>query len=216
MTGQPDGMDPSSLSLPDSIAAILAPLLANPVMTLGFAVVFVGLALLFGPLTRRRRTPVAAPGAPPRFETRPVLNAAERRLHREIERLMPAHFHPQARLLSQVSLAEFLYAPLKSDHQTIFASRIDMLIVNGGFQPLCAIEYQGAGHHGTTPQTRARTRTRDYNKRRALRLAGVPLVEIPADYDSATLAALLGDVTGRRPPPPAKAAPRRPDLPARV
>ena len=209
-------MNPSHPSLSDSVAAMFAPLFGNPAMTLGFVVVFLGLALLFAPLTRRRHSQRVATAAPARFETRPVLNAAERRLHREIERLIPEHFHPQARLLSQVSVAEFVYAPLRSDFLTFHASRVDMLIVNGGFQPLCAIEYQGAGHHGASPQTRAKARTRDYNKRRALRLAGVPLVEIPADYDAARLAALLGDVTGRRPPAPATVAPRRPDLPARV
>jgi hypothetical protein len=139
----------------------------------------------------------ADPEAPP-FKAYPVLNAAERRLHVELERLLPDHFHPRARLLAQVSLSEFVFARDKSDFLPISSSRVDYLIVDSGFQPICAIEYQGAGHHGPTRHDQSRTRQRDFDKRRALRMAGVPLVEIPDRYDLALLRERLGDVTGRR------------------
>lgn len=209
-------MDIASHPLIESGQALLASALDTPASTLGMIAVFVGLALLFGPMTRRRgprRGDSADAAAVAAFQMRPVLNASERRLHRDIERLLPQHFHPRARLLSQVSIAEFVYAPDKEDFRTIAASRVDMLIVDPGFQPLCAIEYQGAGHYGADPQARARTRTRDWAKRKALRIAGVPLVEIPAEYDAALLADRLGDVTGRRPAPPPQRA-HRADLQA--
>ena len=166
----------------------------------GVLIVVFGLVLLAVSSLRRRppRRPVTE-DTPGQFETRPVLNASERRLHAEIERLMPQHFHHRARLLSQVAVAEFIYAPEKRDFWTIGAKRVDMLIVDGNFQPLCAIEYQGAGHYGSNAHSRAKARSRDWAKRRALRIAGVPLVEIPAEYDARLLGALLGDVTGRRP-----------------
>lgn len=201
----------------ESALAPLASALETPAATLGTITILVGLALLFGPMTRRRgRRRSAAPDAPAvaAFQLRPVLNASERRLHRDIERLLPQHFHPSARLLSQVAIAEFVYAPEKSDFRTIAASRVDMLIVDSGFQPLCAIEYQGAGHYGADTQARAKTRTRDWAKRKALRIAGVPLVEIPAEYDAALLADRLGDVTGRRPVPPGPRRAPRADLQA--
>lgn len=143
----------------------------------------------------------------PPFRAYPVLNAAERRLQSEIERVLPDVFHPRARLLAQVSLPEFVYAKTKSDFHTISGSRVDYLIVDSSFRPICAIEYQGAGHNGPTAHSRARTRTRDFNKRRALRMAGVPLVEIPEQYDTALVRDRLSDVTGRRDMP--DAAPRR-------
>lgn len=160
----------------------------------------------------RRRDP-DAPGAAeaPLYQMRPVLNAAERRLQREIERVMPAHFHARARLLAQVSLSEFIYAPAKADYLAISAQRVDFLIVDQGFRPICAIEYQGAGHFGPSQHSRNRTRSRDFSKRRALRVAGVPLVEIPEAYDTSLLSARLGDVTGRHDLPEPARPPRRAD-----
>lgn len=152
-------------------------------------------AVAYRPGTEGATPPVSAP----RYTARPILNASERRLHAQLERLLPQHFHPDARLLAQVSLAEFIYAPDRDDFLPISAQRVDFLIVDRGFAPLCAIEYQGAGHHGADPHSQARTRTRDFIKRTALRTAGVPLIEIPDRYDMALLRARLGDVTGRRP-----------------
>lgn len=150
------------------------------------------------------------PGA---FQARAVHNSAERALHHELEALMPQHFPARTRLLSQVSLDEILYTDSKRDWYTISGKRVDFLIVDAGFQPLCAIEYQGAGHHGQDRDSARDARHRDWQKRRALRLADVPLVEVPARYDRRMLAALLNDVTGRRPSPaPSPGAPRQATL----
>ncbi len=150
------------------------------------------------------------PGA---FQARAVHNSAERALHHELETLLPQHFPARTRLLSQVSLDEILYTDSRRDWYTISGKRVDFLIVDAGFQPLCAIEYQGAGHHGPDRDSARNARHRDWQKRRALRLADVPLIEVPARYDRRMLAALLGDVTGRRPTPtPSPDAPRQATL----
>lgn len=151
--------------------------------------------------------------SPGSFKARAVLNSAERSLHREIEQLLPAIFPAKARLLSQVSMVEFLYAPGRDDTRSILAKRVDFLIVDAGFQPLCAIEYQGDGHYGADAEAQRDAKRRDWQKRRALRLGNVPLVEIPARWDRQMVAGALGDITGRR---PQNNADRRPDLPASV
>ncbi len=190
----------------------------------GLLLVAVGLLLLLATLGKRRRrqrsTPTRRRGlrdrlqalfarpampvtedTPGLFSARAVLNAAERSLHRDIESLMPQIFPARARLLSQVSMAEFLYAPNQRDWWTISGKRVDFLIVGSDFQPICAIEYQGAGHHGPDRDSARDARRRDWEKRRALRLGNVPLIEVPAQYDRRLLIDRLGDVTGRRPMP---------------
>ncbi|MFN4102391.1 MAG: DUF2726 domain-containing protein, partial [Pararhodobacter sp.] len=134
-----------------------------------------------------------------RFEARAVHNASERALHREIEALLPRVFPPRARLLSQVSLDEILSTESKRDWQSIFGKRVDFLVVDAAFQPICAIEYQGEGHFGQGSDAARDARRRDWEKRRALRLGNVPLVEVPARWQRPELIALLSDVTGRRP-----------------
>ena len=160
---------------------------------------FLLLPVLLHLLLRQRGRRVRNEASPGRFEARAVLNTSERRLHQEIERLLPRLFPPRARLLAQVSMAEFLYTPDRQDFWTIGASRVDFLVVDADFRPICAIEYQGAGHYGATHQARHQAQARDWKKRRALRLAGVPLIEVPDRYDHRQLQDLLRDVTGRRP-----------------
>lgn len=151
----------------------------------------------------RRPPPEGLEGSatPEPYRAFPVLNASERRLMVELERVLHDHFHTRCRVLAQVSLPEFVYAEAKADYFAISGQRVDFLVVDAGFRPVCAIEYQGAGHYGATAHSRARTRTRDFAKRKALRMAGVPLVEIPDRYDTALLRDRLGDVTGRRAEP---------------
>ena len=149
--------------------------------------------------------------SPGSFKPYAVLNNAERALHREIESLLPQIFPDRFRLLSQVSMAEFLYAEDQDDRYSILAKRVDYLIVDAGFQPVCVIEYQGEGHSGADADAARDARRRDWQKRRALRLGNIPLVEIPARWDRRMVAERLGDVTGRR---PQNNADSRPDLPA--
>lgn len=181
----------------DSLAALPAPFLQ-----IGLALGAVLLAALFfvagrGPRWRRRKANASDGEAPPPYRAYPVLNAAERRLIADLERILPDHFHSRCRILAQVALPEFVHAATRADFFPISRMRVDLLVVDQGFRPVCAIEYQGAGHYGANAATRGRTRVRDFTKRKALRIAGVPLVEIPESYDEALLRARMGDVTGR-------------------
>ncbi|MBN8294244.1 DUF2726 domain-containing protein [Rhodobacter sp. NTK016B] len=153
--------------------------------------------------------------APGNFTVRALLNQTERRLHRDLADLVPVLFDPGARLLSQVSLSSFLYAREKRDWYTISAKYADFVVTSISFEPLCVIEYQGGGHFGTDQGAARDARRRDWEKRRALRLANVPLIEVPARYDRQMLADLLSDVTGRRLQSVECRVPvDRPDLPA--
>lgn len=193
----------------DVFAPLLAPLPPALADLIPYALMILGGLGLFlagrGPRRRGRwRRPAGAPeglepaASPEPYRAYPVLNASERRLQAAMERILPDHFHPRARLLAQVSLSEFVYAEAKADYFAISGQRVDFLVVDGVFRPICAIEYQGAGHYGANAHARARTRTRDFSKRKALRMAGVPLVEIPESWDQGLLRDRLGDVTGRR------------------
>ena len=180
---------------------ILPALTAQPLWLLALPLLAV-LFFLAGRGPRRRDRPRGAPEglaetAEP-YRAYPVLNASERRLWAEMERILHDHFHNRCRILAQVALPEFVHAAAKGDFYAISGQRVDFLVVDAGFRPVCAIEYQGAGHYGRSPQARGRTRVRDFTKRKALRLAGVPLVEIPEHWDTALLRDKLGDVTGRR------------------
>ena len=185
---------------------LLPALFAQPLWLLALPVL-AALFFLAGRGPRRRVPPRQAPeglaeAAEP-YRVYPVLNTSERRLWAEMERILHDHFHSRCRILAQVALPEFVYAEAKADYFAISGQRVDFLIVDSGFRPVCAIEYQGAGHFGQTAHARSRTRVRDVSKRKALRMAGVPLVEIPERWDTALLRERLGDVTGRRADRPA-------------
>ena len=136
---------------------------------------------------------------PGNFTVKSLVNKSERRLHRDLTDLVPAVFSPQARLHTQVSLGAILHAQDARDWHTIRGKYVDFLVTSGSFEPLCVIEYQGTGHFGHDRDSARDARRRDWEKRRALRLANLPLIEVPAEYDRALLVDLLGDVTGRRP-----------------
>jgi hypothetical protein len=181
--------------------------LPAPVVQFGLPALLGIVAALFvlagrGPRRRfhRRPPPEGLDDSAEPYRAYPVLNAAERRLWAEMERVLHDHFHHRCRILAQVALPEFVFAEGKRDFWAISGKRVDFLIVDAGFRPVCAIEYQGAGHHGANVRDRMRARLRDHEKRRALRSAGVPLVEIPEHWDTALLRDRLGDVTGRRAP----------------
>lgn len=189
---------------------ILPALTAQPLWLLALPVL-AALFFLAGRGPRRRGRPRGAPeglaDSPEPYRAYPVLNASERRLWAEMECILHDHFHNRCRILAQVALPEFVFAEAKGDFHAISGQRVDFLIVDAGFRPICAIEYQGAGHYGRTAHARSRTRVRDFSKRKALRTAGVPLVEIPEHWDTALLRDRLGDVTGRREPPARRPAP---------
>jgi hypothetical protein len=119
-----------------------------------------------------------------RFETRPLLNKSEARLLPLLESITRAHGDGH-RLMAQVSLGEVLRPrpgsasaeKLDAAYRSINSKRLDFAIFNRFGHLIAAIEYQGHGHH-----SHDQTFLRDAVKREAIRKAGVPYVEVPADF----------------------------------
>lgn len=128
---------------------------------------------------------------------RRVLNRPEQQLFKLLQDLLPRHFHPGAHLLAQVSLAEFLSSARRDVFLSYHAQRVDFLIVGPGFEPLCAVEYQGRGHKGQTATAAQSALRRDWTKRRVMDAADLPLIEIPEQFTRDQVARLLSQVSGR-------------------
>ena len=126
------------------------------------------------------------------FRKKRLLNKGEYRLLRALEDLLP-QFGGQYRLMAQTSLSEII-EPIgtredkdwKNAFHAINAKRLDFAIFDSGGFLVCAIEYQGEGHYQDGAFMR------DAVKREALRLAGVPLVEITPDVTREELRILIG------------------------
>ncbi len=122
------------------------------------------------------------------FEPRPLLNQAEYRILRILEKV--AQDIPGGhRVMSQTSLGQVLAPQLASASKeardlafrSINSKRLDFLLIDAYGMPVLAVEYQGHGHFGD------RTFMRDAVKRESLRKAGIRLLEVPAEYDAEDL-----------------------------
>lgn len=128
------------------------------------------------------------------FETTRLLNREEARL---LPLLEAATRSTEAghRVMAQTSMGEILRpsgtSGSKSERAAAFASinskRLDFAVFDRSGTLVCAVEYQGSGHYQGTAYMR------DAVKREVLRRAGVPLLEVPAKYNSAEVkSALIG------------------------
>ena len=115
------------------------------------------------------------------FSKKPLLNASETRLAKEMVRLLEAAGGGR-QILTQVSYGEFLKGVDKAAHARINQKRADFLIVDEQYQVLAVVEYQGAGHYGRGEAARVNAQKRDRIKRHACATAGIPFLEIPATY----------------------------------
>ncbi|MCW3783884.1 DUF2726 domain-containing protein [Defluviimonas salinarum] len=135
-------------------------------------------------LFRRGRAPEG-----PAFRKVPVLNRSETRLHSILARNLEPLFGGGSQLLAQVSLGEFLRSDDRGAFLSINSKRADFVVVDRDFNPVATIEYQGKGHYGWTREAAADARRRDGIKRMALTSAGIPMIEIPADYNERSVLA---------------------------
>ncbi|ETX12993.1 hypothetical protein OCH239_14845 [Roseivivax halodurans JCM 10272] len=119
----------------------------------------------------------------PRFEARPLLGAGERRVFAALKAACP----PGWSVFPQVSYGEILRCRSRRKYFTINARRADFVICDASFEAVAVVEYQGAGHWGETRSDRRRAERGDRAKRRALREASVPLIEVPARFDATWL-----------------------------
>ena len=118
------------------------------------------------------------------FEPRRLLNKPEYGILQILERLA-REIGGGHRVMAQTSLGEII-APRNTSaseeardlaFRSINSKRLDFLVIDRSGMPALAVEYQGHGHY----QNRAFMR--DAVKREAVRKAGVPFLEIPAEYD---------------------------------
>lgn len=123
-----------------------------------------------------------------KFARRKLLNKAEFALFARLESFVPA-LPKRRRLFCQVSLLEFLDPTENPDHpemrsatiEAIKAFRVDFLIINGFGYPELGIEYQGTGH------VQGNSGYRDQIKREVFRKAGIPLLEVDAQFSWPTV-----------------------------
>ena len=161
--------------------------LSKPLLAVGALVLLVLLGVLAkgakarGPVRRDRG----------KFQAVALLNKSEVRVHALLEPLIPVFFGRGARLMAQVSMGEYLKSEDRSLFFKINQKRVDFLVVNGGFDPVCVIEYQGSGHYGFDAAARAHAEEKDELKRRTFAAAGIPMVEIPAETTEAQIRKLL-------------------------
>ncbi len=125
------------------------------------------------------------------FIARPLLNYSEYKLFGYLHRHIASVFGPDARLMCQVSYGEFLKSKSIAKFRKINAKRADFVVVDGSFNVLAVIEYQGKGHYGNSFLDRLDADKRDRTKRRALKSAGIPLFEVPPQFSHSSLAELL-------------------------
>lgn len=130
----------------------------------------------------------------PRFTSRVLLNRSERRLFWILVKLAPRGWH----VLSQVSYGEFLSCKSSRKFFSINAKRADFVLCDASFAPVAVIEYQGGGHYGNSRKSRADAQRRDRQKRRALAEAGVPMIEVPPEFNNDTVRESLATVIASR------------------
>lgn len=126
------------------------------------------------------------------FKTQPLLNASEARLLPVLEKAV-RDFGSGHRLMAQTSLGEVIRpvatspvtGALHAAYASINSKRLDFAVINRFGHIVAAIEYQGAGHYQNNAFLR------DAVKREAVRKAGIPYIEVAADFDAAEIRARL-------------------------
>lgn len=126
----------------------------------------------------------------PKFKPARLLNKSEERLHRNLLKLAPSGWS----LTFQTSYGTFLSCRSRKKYWTMNAKRADFLYCDQDFQPVAVIEYQGSGHYGSTQKSKKAAMKRDAQKRKSLSEAGIPLIEVPARYDTAFLQEAIGKI----------------------
>jgi len=121
------------------------------------------------------------------FRPKPILNRPEAKLYRMIEHLLPSGY----RLMAQVSYGEMMKSSNLTKYHQINARRADMVIVDRGFNVVAVIEYRGAGHKGYNVNAANYARRGDRVKRISAQEAGLQYIEIPKNFTTATVRAVL-------------------------
>ena len=111
-----------------------------------------------------------------------LLNKSELRLFFELRKSAYTSLGSNCYVMAQVSYGEFLKANSRSVFFSFNSKRADFVLMGSVSQPLAVIEYQGSGHYGFNLVSRFKAMKSDRIKRRLLKRAQIPLLEVPADY----------------------------------
>lgn len=125
------------------------------------------------------------------YKAAPLLNKSEGALLELLDLSAVSVFGAGTRVMAQVSYGEFLKGEGRAAHSRINSKRADFLIVDEANQPVCVVEYQGAGHYGRGEAARARAIASDEIKRSACASAGLPFAEVPPEFSEKILRKLL-------------------------
>lgn len=118
-------------------------------------------------------------GFRPKFTRAKLLNRPETQLYKLLVRDVPQGWV----VMCQVSYGAMVANKSFGRYSTINAKRADFVILDTDLAVRAVIEYQGTGHFGFSTQGRKRAKASDAVKRKALREAGLLLIEVPAKID---------------------------------
>ena len=126
------------------------------------------------------------------YEKVRILNWEESKLLPLLERTLK-DISQRHRVMAQTSLGEVIKPKSSSPDSRIAmavinSKRLDFAVIDRFGMLVCAVEYQGTGHHQNGAFLR------DAVKREALRKAGVPTIEVSPDFRADALAQTIRDV----------------------
>ena len=160
-------------------------------LSLVIAVGFVMLLSLMFSSSKGRNRKKSASAKPEKYIATPLLNKSEMSLLSVLETQVPLVFGPNVRVFAQVSYGEFLKGTPRPAFARINQKRADFVLVDQAGNVQFVVEYHGAGHFGRGREKKATVLKSDEVKRHALRLAGIPLLEVPEKFSPNWLAEQL-------------------------
>ncbi|MFG6082868.1 DUF2726 domain-containing protein [Paracoccus litorisediminis] len=132
------------------------------------------------------------------YSAQPLLNKEERVLFVELERQIRSIFGSGYWLMCQVSLGEILKSKDHGAFWKINNKRADFVLMSPSYMPLATIEYQGSGHWGFTEEHAEKAEKSDALKRKALRSAGISMIEVFENWNPRSLRKQLVSLKKRK------------------
>lgn len=139
------------------------------------------------------RSRAAGPARALSYSSRPILNASEGRLYQVLERWRRENAR-HLNLSVQVAYGSFLSAEATDDWRKVAAKHADFVFWGKDRFVKAVIEYDGAGHYGSSREEAQKVAERDRVKDAAVSSANIPLIRIPQNASEADIRATLAQV----------------------
>ncbi len=114
------------------------------------------------------------------YEAKQIVNATEGKLYSLLEKWRRENAR-HLNLSTQVSYGSFIGAKNKADWLRIASKHADFVFWGRDRYPKAVIEYDGAGHYGSSREAARKVKERDGIKNKAVCSANIPLIRIPAN-----------------------------------